>query len=176
MRLQVVMSIVGQEHLYAFNFDEPLDKWIQRMSENGCYADALMLQLISNKYHVNIRVIHVFHCDGEQTITPNRETGYENSEQEIILIHYSEQRFHSGHYISVKKSQPKELDLSKIGVEHEVSANDLSSLNFNSYAEPNMESEDVEPEKEEPPPKKMRYIPKTHTTAGRPCRTRKWWK
>lgn len=195
MRLQIVTSIVGQEHLYAFNFDEPLDKWIDRMSQNGCYADALMLQLISNKYNVNIRVIQVFQCDGESTITPQRETGYESAKNEIILLYYSELRFLSGHYISVKKTQSKELDLSNILGDHEISTNEvsthelstneLSSLHFNSYASPVIEPIDTPdthpqsevpqsevPQSEEPPAKKVRMVPRKITSSGKSKRTR----
>ena len=119
-----------------------------------------MLQLISNKYNVNIRVIQVFHIDGESTITPQTEIGYESGEKEIILLYYSELRFLSGHYISVKKTQTKELDLSNILGEHEVSANEvstneLSSLHFNSYAEPTMEHIDT-PKSEKPKKTKRR--------------------
>ena len=186
MRLQIVLSIVGQEHLYPFNFDEPLEKWIHRMSENGCHADALMLQLISNKYNVNIRVIHVFNCDGESTITPQTKNGYETSDKDIILLYYSEERFFNGHYISVKKTKTKELDLSNIPGEHELSTNELSSLHFNSYSEPDIETQQPklqpeqqqpEPQHGEPPSKKLKeFGTKHYSILGRTKRTRRMFK
>ena len=101
----------------------------------------------------------------------------------------------SGHYISVKKTQSKELDLSNILGDHEISTNEvsthelstneLSSLHFNSYASPVIEPIDTPdthpqsevpqsevPQSEEPPAKKVRMVPRKITSSGKSKRTR----
>ena len=100
-RLQVITSITNHRHLMNFS-DLTVDQWIAQNCINRTHVGHMALQLVANMYQVKINVYQLFQEDGMAEIFPLNEVGLVNHVGEVNVLHLSELRFFSGHYLSLK--------------------------------------------------------------------------
>ena len=103
-RLQTVLSLFQNRHL--MNFESlSLEEWINKYQKDQVHVSHLSLQLISNNYKVKIYVYEVFQVDGIIEVIPLGEHGPIQHIAEAHVLHLSENRFTSGHYISLRHNK-----------------------------------------------------------------------
>lgn len=107
-RLQTVLSLFQHRHL--MNFESlTLEEWINKYQADQVHVSHLALQLIANNYKVKIYVYEVFQVDGINEVVPLGEKGVIEHVAEAHLLHFSEIRFTSGHYISLRHNKNGKL-------------------------------------------------------------------
>ena len=103
-RLQTVVSLFQHRHL--MNFESlTLEQWITKYQEDRKHVSHLALQLIANNYKVKIYVYEVLQVDGINEVIPLGVDGILPHVAEAHVIHMSESRFTSGHYISLRHNR-----------------------------------------------------------------------
>ena len=100
-RLETVVSLVANRHLLAYE-TMTIDQWISKYAMDKVHVSHLALQLIANKYKVKIYIYSLFELDGIVEVMPLSQNGVIQHIADCHVLHLSEQRCTSGHYISLR--------------------------------------------------------------------------